>query len=55
MLLARTETLIVTLEWAMINLLNHPNILKNARDEVDNQIGQEKLIEESNVSKLHYL
>ena len=30
-------------------------ILKKAREEVDNQIGQEKLIEESDISKLHYL
>lgn len=55
MLLSGTKTLTVTLEWAVINLLNNPNILKNARDEVDNQIGQEKLIEESNVPKLHLL
>nr|XP_023905480.1 cytochrome P450 81E8-like [Quercus suber] len=55
LLLAGTDTSAVTLEWAMTNLLNHPNVLKNAREEVDNQIGQEKLIEESDISKLHYL
>ncbi|KAK9986969.1 hypothetical protein SO802_031920 [Lithocarpus litseifolius] len=55
LLLAGTDTLAVILEWAMSNLLNHPNVLKKAREEVDNQIGQEKLIEESNISKLHYL
>ena len=55
LLLAGTDTSAITLEWAMSNLLNHPNILKKARDELDNQIGQEKLIEESDVSKLHYL
>uniref|UniRef100_A0A2N9FSA9 Cytochrome P450 n=1 Tax=Fagus sylvatica TaxID=28930 RepID=A0A2N9FSA9_FAGSY len=55
LLLAGTDTSAITLEWAMSNLLNHPNILKKARDELDNQIGQEKLIGESDVSKLHYL
>ena len=55
LLLAGTDTSAVTLEWAMSNLLNHPNVLKKAREEVDNQIGQEKLIEESDISKLHYL
>ena len=55
LLLAGTDTSAVTLEWAMTNLLNHPNILKKARDEIDSQIGEEKLIEESDVSKLPYL
>ena len=55
LLLAGANTSAVTLEWAMSNLLNHPNVLKKAREEVDNQIGQEKLIEESDISKLHYL
>ncbi|KAL4607283.1 hypothetical protein ACB092_09G162000 [Castanea dentata] len=55
LLLAGTDTSAVTLEWAMTNLLNHPNILKKARDEINSQIGEEKLIEESDVSKLHYL
>ena len=39
----------------MSNLLNCPNIVKKVRDEIDSQIGQEKLIEESDVSKLQYL
>ena len=39
----------------MSNLLNCPNILKKVRDEIDSQIGQEKLIEELDVSKLQYL
>ena len=55
LLLAGTDTSAVTLEWAMTNLLNHPNILKKARDEIDSQIGEEKLIKESGVSKLHCL
>ncbi|KAL4607973.1 hypothetical protein ACB092_09G214300 [Castanea dentata] len=55
LLSAGTDTSAATLEWAMTNLLNHPNILKKARDEIDSQIGEEKLIEESDISKLHYL
>ncbi|XVF20611.1 hypothetical protein REPUB_Repub12eG0015700 [Reevesia pubescens] len=53
--LAGTDTSAVTLEWAMSNLLNHPEILKKARAELDSQIGQENLIDEPDVSKLHYL
>ncbi|GMI73435.1 cytochrome P450, family 81, subfamily D, polypeptide 8 [Hibiscus trionum] len=52
---AGTDTSSVTIEWAMANLLNHPQVLKKARDEIDNLIGQENLIEESDVPKLHYL
>ncbi|OMP03858.1 Cytochrome P450 [Corchorus olitorius] len=54
-ILAGTDTSVVTLEWAMSNLLNHPEVLKKARAEIDSQIGQENLIDESDVSKLHYL
>ncbi|XP_065635072.1 cytochrome P450 81E8 [Quercus suber] len=54
-LIAGTDTSAVTLEWAMSNLLNHSEVLKKARVELDNQIGQEKLLNELDVSKLHYL
>uniref|UniRef100_A0A7N2R767 Cytochrome P450 n=1 Tax=Quercus lobata TaxID=97700 RepID=A0A7N2R767_QUELO len=54
LLFAGTGTSTVTLKWTMTNLLNHPNMLKKARDEIDSQIGEDKLIEESDVSKLHY-
>ncbi|KAB1207046.1 Isoflavone 2'-hydroxylase [Morella rubra] len=55
LLLAGTDTSAVTLEWAMSNLLNHPDVLKKARAELDSQIGQEKLVEEPEVSRLHYV
>ncbi|KAL6225382.1 hypothetical protein ACLB2K_004232 [Fragaria x ananassa] len=54
-LIAGTDTSAVTLEWAMSNLLNHPDVLKKARAELDAQIGQERLVEESDLSKLNYL
>ncbi|TXG49490.1 hypothetical protein EZV62_025365 [Acer yangbiense] len=55
MLLAGTETSAVTMEWAMSNLLNEPEVLKKARDELDAQVGQERLIDEPDVPKLQYL
>ncbi|KAM5577656.1 cytochrome P450 81E8-like [Rosa sericea] len=55
LLLAGTDTSAVTLEWAMSNLLNHPNVLKKARAELDAQIGQERLVDESDLSNLQYL
>ncbi|KAE8125083.1 hypothetical protein FH972_019919 [Carpinus fangiana] len=53
--LGGTDTSAVTLEWALSNLLNHPYILKKARVELDNQVGEENLMNESDLSKLQYL
>ena len=55
LILAGTNTSAVLLEWVMSNLINHPDMLKKARVDLDNQIRQEKLIDEPDVSKLHYL
>ncbi|XP_061341095.1 cytochrome P450 81E8-like [Gastrolobium bilobum] len=55
LIVAGTETSASTLEWAMSNLLNHPEVLEKARIELDNQVGQDRLMEESDVTKLPYL
>ncbi|XP_062102602.1 cytochrome P450 81Q32-like [Humulus lupulus] len=55
LLLAGTDTSSVTLEWAMSNLLNHPHILKKAKSEIDDQVGQHHLVDEQDLSKLPYL
>jgi len=55
LIFAGTETSATTLEWAMSNLLNHPEVVEKAKIELDNHIGQEHLIEEVEASKLKYL
>ncbi|KAK7331002.1 hypothetical protein VNO77_25211 [Canavalia gladiata] len=55
MLLGGTETSTTTLEWAMSALLNHPKVLKKAKDELDTHIQQDRLIDELDISKLSYL
>ncbi|GKV16726.1 hypothetical protein SLEP1_g27325 [Rubroshorea leprosula] len=55
MILAGTDTSAVTLEWAMSELLNHPEVLNKAREEIDTQVGEERLMDEPDVLKLHYL
>ncbi|XP_062102604.1 cytochrome P450 81Q32-like [Humulus lupulus] len=55
LLSAGTDTSSGTLEWALSNLLNHPEILKKAKAEIDEQIGEQQLIEEQDLSKLPYL
>ncbi|XP_056158367.1 cytochrome P450 81Q32-like isoform X2 [Syzygium oleosum] len=55
LLIAGTDTSSVTMEWALANLLNHPNILEKARTEIDSQVGQDHLIDESDLAKLLFL
>ncbi|XP_030486060.2 cytochrome P450 81Q32 [Cannabis sativa] len=55
LLLGGTDTTSVTLEWVLSNLLNHPHILEKAKAEINEQIGEHKLIEEQDLSKLPYL
>ncbi|PON46383.1 Cytochrome P450, E-class, group I [Trema orientale] len=55
LLLAGTDTAAMTLEWIMSNLLNHPHVLKKAIAELDSQVGQQQLVDESDLSKLPYL
>nr|BAA74465.1 cytochrome P450 [Glycyrrhiza echinata] len=55
MLLAGTDSSAVTLEWSMSNLLNHPEVLKKVKDELDTHVGQDRLVDESDLPKLSYL
>ncbi|KAH7848452.1 hypothetical protein Vadar_002872 [Vaccinium darrowii] len=55
MLSAGTDTSSVTIEWAMSLLLNHPNVLDKARAELDAIVGENRLADESDLSKLPYL
>ncbi|KAJ4827415.1 hypothetical protein Tsubulata_048039 [Turnera subulata] len=55
MITAGTDTSAVTIEWALSVLLNHPTVLKKAKAELDNQVGQQRLVEEDDLSKLPYL
>ncbi|KAK8507785.1 hypothetical protein V6N11_045999 [Hibiscus sabdariffa] len=55
LIFAGTDTSAVTLEWAMSSLLNHPQVLRRAKAEIDREIGEENLMDESDVPKLKYL
>ncbi|CAL5366837.1 unnamed protein product [Camellia sinensis] len=55
MILGGTNTSAVTVEWTLSLLVNHPEVLKKARAKVDTHVGQERLIDEPDLSKLHYL
>ncbi|KAK4840564.1 hypothetical protein QYF36_012367 [Acer negundo] len=51
MLLAATDTSAVTLEWAMSNLLNHPEVLNKAKAEIESVLDPDQLIDEPDLSK----
>ncbi|KAI3465304.1 hypothetical protein Pfo_021967 [Paulownia fortunei] len=55
LLMAGTDTSAVTMEWAISLLLNHPEVLKKARMELDHYVGQDRLVDEPDISKLPYL
>lgn len=43
------------MEWALAELINNPNILQNAVEELDSVIGKNRLVEESDIPNLPYL
>ncbi|EXB53789.1 Isoflavone 2'-hydroxylase [Morus notabilis] len=55
MLFAGTDTTILTIEWAMSLLLNHPNAMHNAWAEIEGNVGHDRLLNESDLPNLHYL
>jgi cytochrome P450 len=52
---AGTDTSAVTTEWALAELINHPNVMAKARQEIDMVIGKGKIVEESNIVNLPYI
>eukprot|EP00268_Persea_americana_P026050 TRINITY_DN2541_c1_g1_i6.p1 TRINITY_DN2541_c1_g1~~TRINITY_DN2541_c1_g1_i6.p1 ORF type:complete len:525 (+),score=74.64 TRINITY_DN2541_c1_g1_i6:148-1722(+) len=52
---AGTDTSAITTEWALAELINHPAVLKKAREEVDAVVGKERLVEESDIPNLPYI
>ncbi|KAF8028024.1 hypothetical protein BT93_E0821 [Corymbia citriodora subsp. variegata] len=54
-LIAATDTSASTMTRAMSLLLSHPHSLKRAAEELDSVIGQERLIEETDIGKLPFL
>ncbi|KAK3231504.1 hypothetical protein Dsin_003385 [Dipteronia sinensis] len=55
MILAASDTTTVTLTWVLTLLLNHPNVLKKAQQELDIHVGSERQVNESDIKNLVYL
>ncbi|XP_020202469.1 cytochrome P450 CYP736A12 [Cajanus cajan] len=52
---AAFDTASTTVEWAMSELLRHPNVMKTLQDELENAVGLKKHVKEIDVQNLPYL
>ncbi|KAG9454529.1 hypothetical protein H6P81_007433 [Aristolochia fimbriata] len=55
LILAGIDTTAYAMEWAMAELMQNPEIMKKAREELDRVVGSEKEVEESHLPRLTYL
>ncbi|KDP24587.1 hypothetical protein JCGZ_25503 [Jatropha curcas] len=52
---AGTDTSSIATEWALAELINHPDIMRKAKEEIDFVVGKSRLVEESDITNLPYL
>ncbi|XP_048139188.1 isoflavone 3'-hydroxylase-like [Rhodamnia argentea] len=52
--IAGTDASTITIEWALANLLNHPNMLEKAKTEIDTRC-QDRPVDESDLLELPYI
>ena len=43
------------MQWTMTELLNHPEIFKKVREEIESVVGKDRLVEEADTANLPYL
>ncbi|KAK8537618.1 hypothetical protein V6N13_096569 [Hibiscus sabdariffa] len=54
MFIAGTDTSSSTVEWAMAELIRHPKVMAQVRQELDSVVGQDRLVSESDLPNLTY-
>ncbi|GKV38115.1 hypothetical protein SLEP1_g46061 [Rubroshorea leprosula] len=55
MVMGGSDTSANTIEFTMAELLNHPEVLRKAQEELDTVVGRANNVEESHIHKLPYL
>ncbi|KAJ9153099.1 hypothetical protein P3X46_026583 [Hevea brasiliensis] len=50
-----TDTAANTLQWTMAEIINHPNVFRKLREEIESVVGTNRLVEDSDIPNLHYL
>ncbi|KAL6284208.1 hypothetical protein ACE6H2_015137 [Prunus campanulata] len=55
MLAASMDTSSTTIEWVLSELMRHPLVMKKVQKELEDVVGLERMVEESDLEKLEYL
>lgn len=50
-----TDTTSTMVEWAMTELMQHPNLLRKSQEEIKNVVGSDNKVEDHHLNKLTYL
>ncbi|XP_077253796.1 labd-13Z-ene-9,15,16-triol synthase, chloroplastic-like, partial [Tasmannia lanceolata] len=50
-----TDTTSTTVEWAMAEMMKHPEIMRRAQEELEEVVGKNNVVEEFHLPKLSYL
>ncbi|KAL0453013.1 UNVERIFIED_CONTAM: cytochrome [Sesamum latifolium] len=53
--LGGSDTSALSLEWGLAELINHPNVLRKAVEEIDSVVGKGRIVQESDIPRLPYL
>jgi cytochrome P450 len=55
MIVAANDTSANVIQWALSELLRNPRVMKNLQDEIQNEVGTKRMVEEKDLKKLSYL
>ena len=55
MMVGASDTSTTAIEWAISELLRHPRVMKRLQDEIENVVGMNRQVEETDLVKLPYL
>lgn len=55
MITAGMDTTVITVEWAMAELVKHPRVQQKAQEELDRVVGRDRIITEADFVNLPYL
>ncbi|CAK8537669.1 unnamed protein product [Lathyrus sativus] len=55
MIVAASDTSATSSQWAMSELLRHPRVMKKLQNQIQNEVGNDRMVEEKDVKKFTYL
>ncbi|KAK2376457.1 cytochrome P450 CYP736A12 [Trifolium repens] len=55
MIVAAIDTSATSIEWILSELLRHPRVMKILQDEIQNVVGNKRMVEEKDLKRLDYL